>query len=1481
MSYESDFSEDFSDASSFDASCGSAKIPVFVQPAKKAAPVAKKAPVKKKKAAPAEKENAKEEASSPMAKGKTKNAVGKSQTIEEAYQKLTQLQHVLKRPDTYIGSTKLQEQEMWVWNGLMEKMELKKVEFPPGLYKIFDEIIVNAADNAQRSSGTNRMKNIKVSIDQARGEFKCWNDGQGIPIDFHKKEKMYVPEMIFGELLTGSNFNDDQAKVTGGRNGFGAKLTNIFSTEFTIECHDSSRGKRYVQTWSGNMGSKAEPKITSDSRKTDFVEVRFRPDLKRFGLDHISDDLIALFSKRVYDIAGCNPALNVHLNGEKIKVKSFKDYVSLYPLDTKEDGKPFALVYETPHERWEVAATVSTSGTFHQVSFVNSIATYDGGSHVTHVTDAIAKALEEKLNKKGQKSAPISKAVIKQHLWVFIRCLVENPSFASQTKEKMTSKVSEFGSRCKLDDAFFTKLSKGGIKDYVLRFANFKAQKSLKGKGGKKVDRLRGIEKLDDANFAGTKQGKDCTLIVTEGDSAKTLAVCGLSVVGRDYFGVFPLRGKPLNVRGAKVSDLIKNKEISNLVKIIGLKFGHKYETVDSLRYGKLMIMADQDVDGSHIKGLVLNFIDVHWPELLRLGFCIEFITPIIKAKKGKQSISFYTLPEYETWKESPDSKGWTIKYYKGLGTSERDEAREYFSDLKKHRIAFKYRGEMDRKTMELAFHKEKASDRKEWISNADPKDFLKTSSGSVYIADFINKEMVHFSVESVHRAIPHVLDGMKPSHRKVLFGCFKRNLIKPIKVAQLAGYVSEKAAYHHGEQSLQSTIIGMAQNFVGKNNINLLYPEGQFGSRLLGGDDASAARYIFTKLAPITRKIFNVQDDALLNYLEDDGFPVEPDFYVPILPMILVNGASGIGTGWSTNIPNFNPREIVANLRRLLRGEEVEEMHPWFMGFKGTITKKNWAVKSTANQYEVKGIYEIDGNEVNITELPVYGWTQNYKDFIEENLVDAPTPKGVFIEDYKEYHTDTFVDFNVVMNETKLRELQKARTFEKTMKLVSTMSVSNLMAVGVDGKIKKYANVGEILKEFYKVRLDYYSKRKEHLSTLLNEEWEILDNKVRFIEAVIADSCKVRGKSKKLVNTELQRCGFKKFCLKKKKNNNSNDDEADFDEEEMFGDADSKDKENDVTYDYLLRMPIYSLTKEKADNLRKQRDAKRAELDEILAAHPKQLWMTDLDELMEAYDEFEEEMVGQSSASTSTRGLKHKSRTNKKGSKKVTKPKYDSLLEVSKKPATKKKAAAAATAVSAPAPAPAPAKKAAPAPKKKVAVVEKDPGNFLDTSNYGLSDDEFDDDEELNASDLELLGLDEDDMMNYSAQKPAKKVTAPVAKKKVTKRAQMDDLDDEFGMELDDEQPAKKKISPPKPEPKKRAAPKKKKQQLSDDEDDELDLLDSEVIEKPKTRRKAAPKSYVISDDDEDELDLESDMELESDEEDEMDLESDFDEDF
>jgi len=451
------------------------------------------------------------------------------------------------------------------------------------------------------------------------------------------------------------------------------------------------------------------------------------------------------------------------------------------------------------------------------------------------------------------------------------------------------------------------KLSETGIVDTVLKVAGAKEEAKLKRLGGTKKKRLLGIEKLDDANLAGRKESDKCTLIVTEGDSAKSLADAGLSEIGRDYYGVFPLRGKFLNVRDANIKQITTNKEIQNLLQIIGLKIGTKYEDKKSLRYGCLMVMADQDHDGSHIKGLIINFIHKFWPSLVKMNtFVKEFSTPIIKARKGTQTLTFFTQQEYEQWKRSIGKKvkNWNIKYYKGLGTSDNEEAKEYFSQLQKHTIVYRYEDEDDDKHIDLAFSKTQADARKDWLNTYDENNYVDHSLSFISYKDFVNKELIGYSRANCIRAIPSICDGFKPGQRKILFACFKRNLTQEIKVAQLSGYVAEKSAYHHGEQSLASTIVGMAQNFVGSNNINHLEPKGQFGTRSMGGKDAASARYIYTKLTAIAKCVFHKNDKFLLNYLNEEGQSIEPEYYIPVIPMILVNGAEGIGTGWSTSIP-------------------------------------------------------------------------------------------------------------------------------------------------------------------------------------------------------------------------------------------------------------------------------------------------------------------------------------------------------------------------------------------------------------------------------------------------------------------------------------------------------------------------------------------------------------------------------------------------
>lgn len=606
----------------------------------------------------------------------------------------------------------------------------------------------------------------------------------------------------------------------------------------------------------------------------------------------------------------------------------------------------------------------------------------------------------------------------------------------------------------------------------------------LKKTDGAKKSRISGIVKLDDANNAGTRHAQNCTLILTEGDSAKALAVSGLSVVGRDNFGVFPLRGKLLNVREASHTQIMQNQEIQHIKQILGLQHGKVYTDTSSLRYGHLMIMTDQDHDGSHIKGLIINFLDHFWPSLLKIpGFLLEFITPIVKVTKGKgrdkQEVTFFTLPEYEAWKEvNDDGKNWTIKYYKGLGTSTSEDAKKYFSAMNRHLKPFAEAHDEDRLLVDMAFNKKKADDRKEWLRQFRPGTYMDHDVQEIPISDFINKELILFSIADNARSIPSVVDGFKPGHRKIVYCAFKRNLKNEIKVAQLAGYVSEHSAYHHGEQSLCSTIVGLAQNFVGSNNIHLLEPIGQFGTRLQGGKDAASARYIFTSLSPIARKIFHPADDALLKYLNDDGMKIEPEWYMPILPMVLVNGSEGIGTGWSSYIPNYNPRDIVDNLKRLMRGEEVVKMAPWYLGFKGETEQVS------DDKFKVTGIVrKISDTQLEIIELPLRTWTQSYKEQLEAWL-QGTDKQPACIKDYKEYHTDTTVNFLITLSEDQMAKAE-AEGLDKRFKLSTTLTTSNMVCFDAQGRLRKYNNVEEILTEFYDMRLEFYQKRKVRVEFL------------------------------------------------------------------------------------------------------------------------------------------------------------------------------------------------------------------------------------------------------------------------------------------------------------------------------------------------------------------------------------------------------------
>ncbi len=1507
------------------------------------------------------------------------------------YTKVSQREHVLLRPDTYVGDITQTEDQIHIYDEIDNKIIKKNISYVPGFFKCFDEILVNAYDHSKRD---NTLDYIKVEYNKEDGFISVENNGDnGIPVEVHPDHGIYTPSLIFGELLSGSNFDDTEKREGAGRNGMGATLANIFSLKFIVEIVDNKRNKKFYQEWTNNMEILSKPKVTNSKSKP-YIKITFYPDFKKFNIENLNNDHYNLFYRRCIDIAGISKNIKVHFNNNLIKVNSFKSYISLYyPEET--------LYFDDSNEKWTVGVIYKQESNNEVISFVNSNNCYKGGTHVISVVDSIIKSLITDIQKKD-KNIKISPVLLKDNLIFFINCTLENPSFSSQTKVECVLKANKFGSTYTPQQAFLKKLTKCGIIEQVIELAKFKESSSLKKTDGKKQVRLLGLPKLSDANRAGTKDSMKCSLILTEGDSALSFAIAGLSSIknSRDIFGSFPLKGKLLNAREATPTQLMNNEEINNLKKIIGLKHGEDYSDdskFNQLRYGRIIILTDQDTDGSHIKGLVMNFIHTLWPTLLcREHFICSLSTPIVKAFKNKDVKTFYTLKEYNDWVSENDTHTWKIKYYKGLGTSTSSEAQEYFLDIEDKLINYfwkkdtnnieienkieendenkieetdddeekendyeekendeenqielsnkfikNYNKDNDLDAILLAFDKDRADDRKVWLQNYDKNDIIMYDKKDIRYSQFIHSDLIHFSNDDLSRSIPSLIDGLKPSQRKILYGAFLRGLDKDeVKVAQLAGFVSDRAAYHHGEASLMGAIIGMAQNYMGSNNINLLKPNGQFGclspetpillwdgtikcaneisvddelvgddgekrqvlrlvsgiddmykvtvkdtlesficnsqhiltlmntnnkqiidiklidylklnnnitenlllisntnsinwsrqrvpldpyifglwlgsefknnkfvinndkiiekinkwlniynvcnnqnnkisniicykeslytklinirifknsnpikqilknnnllynkhiprcylindketrlqllagiidicgkvcakydgyevyhkyyqivlnnnklidsldfiskslgfttrkfdnellidghgnniscipsllynitnnrninnnnkffnikymgenvfygwqvdknerfllgnfivthnSRLKNGSDAASPRYIWTKLEDLTTIIFNPLDSHVLNNQTEDNQPIEPEYYAPIIPMILVNGSQGIGTGFSTKIPPFNPKDIINNVKLKIQNKEMLMIDPWWHGFEGTVSKID------NNNYEIKGSWIIKDNKVIITELPVGESTSGYKEFLEKLLeTDEPvkttknkkdTKKVVKKEkkenpflSYIENCTDTKIYFELTFESGYLESIND---FDKQYHLVKKYSLNNMNLFDKRGTITKFNSVLDIINTYYETRLEIYKKRKEYQLSILNHQLQVINYKVKFILMIVNKKLIVNNKKKHELEEELEKYNFPKLSI-------------------SYNDT-------NVSYNYLLGMPIYNLTFEKIEELKKQEEEKQIEHDELDKLSPSDIWLHELNKLENEYDKF------------------------------------------------------------------------------------------------------------------------------------------------------------------------------------------------------------------------------------------------------------------
>ena len=1071
------------------------------------------------------------------------------------YKKLSLREQIILRPDTYIGAVTPEEIETFTWDTVSSKFDFESVMFSRGLMRLFEEIYENAMDQAVRSSNTN-----KIDIEFKNGYISVKNNTgvENIPIQLNK-EGVYIPQMIFCELLTSSNYDDNIKRLTAGRNGYGAKLSNIFSKHFIIDI--VTNGKSYHQECTDHMSVINEP-VIKNTREKNYTKITFLPDYNYFKIN--PNDMLKIFYKKCCDISAClnslntrvKDSVNVTVNGKTIPVKKFDQYVSFYT-----DEEP--IIHIDPESKLSVAITKSDS--FQSIGFVNGVSC-NSGAHINSIVNSVVAAI-----RKG-KYADLKPAVIKNCISVFAVATVENPTFTTQTKEVLVTPKVQY----ELPATFLNKVNKL-IKVSVSEQAENEEKKILKtmNKTVKRTAKIYDIPKLMDAEKAGSTESTKCKLFICEGDSAAGLGRILLSQSFK-YNGLFPIRGRLLNVRNASPKQIAGNAEIQSLLRILGLKIGEKAKR-SSLRYGGLVCLVDSDVFGiGAIQSLIMNFIHFFWPELLQENFFYYFRTPIIKLTlKNNMTKYCYSLPEYTKFLDTnPAIKN--TKYIKGLGTIEKSLGQEMAKNIPNYLIPFQPIQEEDNESIDRTFNKNRADDRKEWINatknieyDAEEEQQTRLAKG-LNITDYFNKDVAEFSRYNLEISIPNIMDGFKPSQRKIMYTAFKKNIYhqEGIKVAQFGPMVAQLTAYKHGENNLMETIINLAQDFTGANNINFLKPIGQFGSRY--NNAAASPRYIYTALNPITRKIFKEEDDIIINYIFDEGEWIEPEYYIPIIPTILVNGALGLGTGWSTKIPMWDVHDIINYMKNVLLKKPLNTIKYNYNGFSGEI-------EETENGFVSRGVYEIINKtntftKILISEIPLEISGEDYKTFLHDLVL-----KGV-LTDVIENDTEKISFMITIPNSSPI-----LNDIVKNLKLEKSFLTTNMHLFDVNGLIKKYDDVYDIINEWMQQRYPWYNIRKEFMIGEIEDELDIASNKYRFLRMIMDDELTVYRVPRKDLILTLEKLKFSMV---------------------------------DDNYNYLLNLPVTSFTSEMLEKLQKEIELQQNKLNKVKNTSEIQMWLNDLEDL-------------------------------------------------------------------------------------------------------------------------------------------------------------------------------------------------------------------------------------------------------------------------
>lgn len=1028
----------------------------------------------------------------PPRRGPTPKQATKSTS---SYIKVSAREHVLKRPFMYVGQCTQVKRKAWhLVNG---KSVLNPTTLPVGMCKILDELLSNVGDNVDNSrvAGVNPGECI-ITIKGARITIR--NGGLCVPISLNE-EGTLIPEMIFGEMLSGSGFG--KTRATGSTYGIGAKATNILSTEFVVIVANAEQRKMCTITWRDNCQIDGEPVIQDFDGQLSYVEVSYIADPKIFGYGGTRRSYEHEDLQMFHWEAAClslTTQIPVTFNGERMQytLESF----ALTFLDSQTLPNNFVVYIKKPPTNPEDpplvvrAIILDTPNKSFHIGFANHVINPEGGVHV----NAPVKLLKDRINnhiKADDSTKKMDIREIKKHISVLITAtgVVEPEWGGGQAKTSMTSPNIPM----EVTDKDFKHVSKWGIFTALNEARDMKALSKLSevdpaNRRGKYISTKLG----EDATLAGTKDGHLCTLAIVEGDSAKGfwLALLDYLEHGKRLNGVLTLRGKVKNILKCKPEDLIKNAEIKDMVARLGLEAGKTYTNVKQFRYGKVMIMTDADEDGSHIKALLIAFFSEFCPSVFALGFIVDYMTPYRKLTKGNRSLRFYYETQYLQWRQdNPSETGWIEQYYKGLGSNKDHDIEEIAADPKV--VTFQLdAGARSKIHMAMGANKE-SREKKQWIKKHDVMGTKDIVGGVLPVSDFIDGFLRPYSFSTISRNMPHLMDGLTNVARKIVFGAFKKwgrecTSKALVKVNDFAGLVSTKTKYHHGD-SIQISVIRMAQEYVGSNNLPLLFGDGgRFGDIEEGIKSAAQPRYLEVNASSLLPYIFRKEDDSILTPDVVDGAEVEPCMYLPVIPMVLVNGVNSVSSGWRCEIPSYDPAMLIDAYLDRLDGKVFKEPQPFYRGHAG----KNVVDVGTFTSTGCADIHP-DGSYT-VTCLPVGMWNKKYyKQLMQWVLSDK-------IAEFESDCTATRTHFTVyglkAVNEVGVPRQLKLSDLEITKSRV----LSNITVKGPDGFPIEYANVRSVMEHYYNLRLSYYGPRKAKMVEAMTKKMSNLKEKLAYATA-------------------------------------------------------------------------------------------------------------------------------------------------------------------------------------------------------------------------------------------------------------------------------------------------------------------------------------------------------------------------------------------